>query len=40
MATDLIKSTFLNLDADRKRDNFELFGLDFMIDQNFKPWLI
>jgi len=21
-------------------NNFEIFGLDFMIDKNFKPWLI
>lgn len=30
----------MNLDPERLRDNFEIFGLDFMIDNEFKPWLI
>ncbi len=38
--TDVIKANYLNLDKDRKRDNFELFGFDFMIDKDFKPYLI
>lgn len=38
--TDVIKANYLNLDKDRKRDNFELFGFDFMIDRDFKPYLI
>ena len=40
IAADLIKSTFINLDPQRLRDNFEIFGLDFMIDETFRPWLI
>lgn len=40
IATDAIKSVFLNLDRSRLRDNFEIFGLDFMLDNTFKPWLI
>ena len=40
IATESIKSSFLFLDRDRKQHNFELFGLDFMVDTNFKPWLI
>ena len=38
--TDVIKASYLNLDRERKRDNFELFGFDFMIDKDFKPYLI
>lgn len=38
--TDVIKANYLNLDKDRNRDNFELFGFDFMIDRDFKPYLI
>ena len=40
MAADAIKSVFMNLDPKRLRDNFEIFGLDFMLDTSFKPWLI
>lgn len=38
--TDVIKANYLNLDKNRKKDNFELFGFDFMIDRDFKPYLI
>jgi hypothetical protein len=37
---DVVKASYLNLDRDRKKDNFELFGFDFMIDKDFKPYLI
>ncbi len=37
---DIIKSNYLTLDNNRMRNNFEIFGLDFMIDKEFKPWLI
>lgn len=40
MAADAIKANFLGLDVKRKMCNFEVFGLDFMIDNHFKPWLI
>jgi hypothetical protein len=40
LATKAIRSTFFKLDAERKEFTFEVFGLDFMIDQNLKPWLI
>ena len=37
---DVVKASYLNLDKERKRDNFELFGFDFMIDKDFRPYLI
>ena len=40
IATDAIRATFLKLDEDHKQSNFEVFGLDFMIDEQFNPLLI
>ena len=40
IATDVIRANYLNLDKDKKLNNFEVFGLDFMIDSKFCPWLI
>ena len=28
------------MDPNKRLHNFEVFGLDFMIDEEFKPWLI
>ncbi len=35
-----VKSTWLGLNKENHDKNFELFGLDFMVDEDFKPWLI
>jgi len=40
IATDIIKANYKNIDRDRKMNNFEIFGLDFMLDNKLKPWLI
>jgi tubulin--tyrosine ligase len=39
-ATDLIHASALNIDPDRMINNFEIFGLDFMIDADYNVWLI
>lgn len=40
MGTDAAKSVFTKICPQNPMNNFEIFGLDFMIDKNFKPWLI
>jgi len=40
IATDVVRANYLNIDKERKMNNFEIFGMDFMIDNKFKPWLI
>lgn len=37
---DAVKSSFVKLSPERYKHNFEIFGLDFMIDGDFNPWLI
>ena len=39
-AADIIKSASMVMDSNRREFTFEIFGLDFMIDQDFKTWLI
>jgi len=40
IAVDIITANYLRLDSDRMKNNFELLGLDFMIDRDFRPYLI
>lgn len=35
-----IEATHKTIGGSRKPGLFEIFGLDFMIDESFKPWLI
>eukprot|EP00825_Cyclidium_porcatum_P008697 TRINITY_DN14346_c0_g1_i1.p1 TRINITY_DN14346_c0_g1~~TRINITY_DN14346_c0_g1_i1.p1 ORF type:complete len:216 (+),score=50.20 TRINITY_DN14346_c0_g1_i1:107-754(+) len=39
-AQDSVKSVFNKINPNKKEQTFELFGLDFMIDDNFQVWLI
>jgi len=38
--TDTIKAVSRKLDPNRRHCTFEIFGYDFMIDEDLKPWLI
>jgi hypothetical protein len=40
VARDAVRSSYLRLDPRKLEHNFEIFGLDFMIDQEFNVWLI
>ena len=40
LATDTIKAVSRKMDPNRRQNSFEIFGYDFMIDEEMKPWLI
>jgi len=40
LSTDLFRATFDKLDPKKRINTFEVFGLDFMIDDEFKIYLI
>lgn len=40
VATDAIKACSGGIDPSKLCNNFEIFGLDFMIDSNLDVWLI
>ena len=40
MATDAVRSVYTKLSPRNLKNNFEIFGLDFMLDKDYKPWLI
>lgn len=40
IATDILRAAASKVDPHRRRNNFELLGLDFMVDASYKVWLI
>lgn len=40
MATDAMRACSGSIDPSRLEDNFEVFGMDFMIDADLEVWLI
>ena len=40
LAKDTIRAVSRKVDVNRKVSSFEIYGYDFMIDEDLKPWLI
>ena len=40
LTKDTIRAVSRKIDPHRKQCSFEIFGYDFMLDENMKPWLI
>jgi tubulin monoglycylase TTLL3/8 len=40
MVRETILASYKKIDTNRRLNCMEIFGYDFMIDRNFKPWLI
>ena len=40
MVTDSIKAVSRKMDPNRRHCSFEIFGYDFMLDEDMKPWMI
>ena len=40
LAADSIKAVSRKMDPARRNCSFEIFGYDFMVDEDLKPWLI
>ena len=40
LATDTIKAVSRKMDPNRRHCSFEIFGYDFMVDEDLRPWLI
>lgn len=40
IALDAFQASYLNMDVNNLEHNFELFGLDFMLDSNWNLYLI
>ena len=40
LVTDTIRACSRKLDPNRRQKTFEIFGYDFMLDEDYKPWLI
>jgi len=40
MIKDTFKATYLKLNSNKRLHQFEIFGYDILIDEDWKPWLI
>jgi hypothetical protein len=40
IARDIVMANYRSIDRERRVNNFEIFGLDFMLDRRMNPWLI